>query len=380
MKEQTSFLPGGDLEYSIELSLASLRSYGENYRHWAIAYSGGKDSSATVTFTAWAILTGQVPAPESLTVLYADTRMELPPLQRTAIRLLDTLAGKGFQTQVVLPELDRRFFVYMLGLGVPPPKNRFRWCTPMLKIEPMAHALEDLRSTAGEKLLMLTGVRMGESVSRDQRITASCSRDSGECGQGWFQVATDEAVADTLAPLLHWRVCHVYDWIYLDQRHGYDVDDIALIYGTEEVRTGCVGCNLTENDVALDRLIKQPGYGYLKPLKELKPLYRDLKRAQWRKRKAEPEILKSGKRSKSGQRMGPLTMDGRAYGLERVLDIQRRARMDLINPEEEARIREMWAANMWPQKWSEDDVDAAIPIDRIVVDETGRLVVQALLV
>ncbi|ASC69476.1 hypothetical protein XM38_004030 [Halomicronema hongdechloris C2206] len=40
----------------------------------------------------------------------------------------------------------------------------------------------------------------------------SCTRDGGECGQGWFQQTTSSAVADTLAPLLHWRVCHVWDW------------------------------------------------------------------------------------------------------------------------------------------------------------------------
>ena len=78
-----------NLEDSIELSLASLSHYGSQYRHWAIAYSGGKDSSATVAFVAWAIKEGRVTAPASLTILYADTRQELPPLQQTAVDLLD---------------------------------------------------------------------------------------------------------------------------------------------------------------------------------------------------------------------------------------------------------------------------------------------------
>ena len=42
-----------DLETSIGLSVQSLAAYGGNYRHWAIAYSGGKDSTATVAFVAW---------------------------------------------------------------------------------------------------------------------------------------------------------------------------------------------------------------------------------------------------------------------------------------------------------------------------------------
>jgi DNA sulfur modification protein DndC len=152
------------------------------YHHWAVAYSGGKDSSATVTFVAWAIKTGMVKKPESLTILYADTRMELPPLQRTSMRLLEIFQKENYETRIVLPEIDNRFYVYMLGRGVPPPKNKFRWCTVMLKIKPMMQALMELRKTSGEKILMITGVRIGESVARDQRIALSCSRDTGECG------------------------------------------------------------------------------------------------------------------------------------------------------------------------------------------------------
>ena len=382
MKNQLSLFEGQRLrlEDSISLSLMSLAEYGARYQHWAVAYSGGKDSSATVTFVAWAIKAGLVPAPQSLTILYADTRMELPPLQQTAINLMVALRNDGFKAHVVLPELDRRFYVYMLGRGVPPPKNRFRWCTPMLKVEPMMAALNGLRQGSGNKLLMLTGVRLGESAARDQRIALSCSKDSGECGQGWFQVATPEAVADTLAPLLHWRLCHIYDWLYLEQdRHGYDVHGIAAIYGEEDIRTGCVGCNLASRDISLERLIKYPEWEHLRPLLELKPLYRELKKSKWRKRKASAEVLKDGSYGKHPQRMGPLTMAGRAYGLEKVLLIQERSGVDLINAVEEARIREMWSQNIWPEKWSEMDIDAIIPLDALTV-ENGRIIRQSLLV
>ena len=37
------------MERSIELTIESLQSYGSLYKHWAVAYSGGKDSTATVT-------------------------------------------------------------------------------------------------------------------------------------------------------------------------------------------------------------------------------------------------------------------------------------------------------------------------------------------
>lgn len=369
------------LDEAIEQSLDSLNAYGQRYRHWAVAYSGGKDSSATATFVAWAILNGHVKAPESLTFLYADTRLELPPLQKTAMGLLAEMEGQGFNTSVVLPAMDDRFLVYMLGYGVPPASNTFRWCTAQIKVEPMLEALSGLREQRG-KLLMLTGVRQGESAARDQRIAVSCSVNGGECGQGWFQVGTPESVADTLAPLLHWRVCHVYDWLYFDpQGHQYNVPGIATVYGEDEVRTGCVGCPLASRDVALERVVKQSEWEHLAALLELKPLWRELKTAQWRKRKLQPERRNDGQWGRNVQRMGPLTMEARKHGLQRVLDIQQRARVDLVNAAEEARIREMWALDMWPRKWSANDADADAPLrEALRVTLDGRLAVQPSLV
>jgi DNA sulfur modification protein DndC len=382
MQRQTSLFESqrSTLNDAMSTAIDSIRAYGERYQHWAIAYSGGKDSTALATLVPWAIRTGRLAPPESLTILYADTRMELPPLRAGAMRLMEALRNDGFNAQVVLPEMQDRFFVYVLGLGVPPPSNTFRWCTPKIKIEPMQAALADLRDQTGEKLLMLTGVRMGESEARDARIAVSCSKDSGECGQGWMQVSTPEALADTLAPLLNWRLCHVYDWLYFDTYgHGYGVDGIADVYGEDDVRTGCVGCNLASKDTALIRLLRNPAWSHLQPLMELKPLYAKLKMAKWRKRKVEAEQRKDGTWNKNVQRMGPLTMAGRKYGLERILDIQQRAGVDLINAEEEARIREMWRLDMWPQKWSAADANADVMIDALM-NVGGDIVSQPLLV
>jgi DNA sulfur modification protein DndC len=369
------------LEDAISMSVASLREYGRRYGHWVIAYSGGKDSSATVILVAWAIREGLIPRPESITVQYADTRQEYPVLYGTAVSVLNALERDGLETMIVTPEMDDRFYVYMLGYGVPPPSNTFRWCTDKLKISPMTRAMAEKRESTGEKFLLINGVRLGESDARDQRIAVSCSKDSGECGQGWFEVKPPDSAGDTLAPLLHWRVCHVFDWLYFsDHRHGYpEVTGIADVYGDEDVRTGCIGCNLASRDVALERLISLPQYNHLSPLLELRGLFAELKKPHNRLRKAYPERRKDGQWSKNGQRMGPLTMDARAWGLDRVLSIQERASVDLINAEEEARIREMWSLNMWPQKWTGTEVGADVPIDAISV-VNGKIITQPLLV
>ena len=360
------------LERSIELSAESLRHYGSLYRHWAIAFSGGKDSSATVTLVADLIEKGDIPRPESVTVLYADTRQELPPLHNAAIALMKNLRERGFDTRMVLPKLEHRYFVYMLGRGVPPPSNTFRWCTPKLKVMSMERELEALREERGDKFLMLTGVRIGESAARDQRIALSCTKDGGECGQGWFQQTSSNAVADTLAPLLHWRVCHVWDWlVQADIELGYPTFDIAEVYGHDpqdelgetepmNARTGCIGCPLVQEDSALERVLANPKWAYLAPLRQLRPLYWEVKKPQYRLRK-HGEVRKDGTLAKKQGRLGPLTLATREWMLGEILRIQDEVNaaadkcdqpiVSLINDEELARIRELVAANTWPEKW-----------------------------
>ena len=356
------------LKDSIELTAQSLLAFGANHRHWAIAYSGGKDSSALVTVVIHLLESGAVPYPESLTVLYADTRQEIPPLYFSAMKMLNLLSQRGIKTQVVLPELEDRYFVYMFGRGVPPPNNNtLRWCTPQIKVEPMINALKRLRDEHGEKFLMLTGVRIGESAARDNRIALSCSRNGAECGQGWFQETTPDNVADTLAPLLHWRVCHVWDWLMFDaQSLGFPTNLVAEVYGGEEAnemnaRTGCIGCPLAEKDTVLDYIIGLPYWTYLAPLKQLKPLYRELRKFRHRLQQ-HGERNNDGKLSSNPNRKGPLTMDARRYGLSVVLSIQSEINevahtqghpeIDLINAEEQARIEELIVANTWPKRWT----------------------------
>jgi len=70
---------------SIDLTVQSLQAHAVEHDHWCIAWSGGKDSSATLTLIMWLLDSGRIPRPKSLTVFYADTRMELPPLAIAAL-------------------------------------------------------------------------------------------------------------------------------------------------------------------------------------------------------------------------------------------------------------------------------------------------------
>ena len=377
---------------SISLTEQSLLAYGNEYSHWAVAFSGGKDSSTVATLVAHLIESGRIPPPKTLTFLYADTRLELMPLWYSAMNILAAMREKGHRTQIVLPALDDRFFVYILGRGVPPPSNTFRWCTPQMKIEPMLNAIAGLRDEAGEKFLMLTGVRIGESAARDQRIALVCGKNGAECGQGWFQESTPESVADTLAPILHWRVCHVWDWLTFEAPIlGFPTQHISDAYGGEEAeeinaRTGCVGCNLASRDTALDRTIQRDEWAYLAPLKRLRPLYAVLKKPSNRLRKDGSERKKDGSLVANPNRMGPLTFDARLWGLGQVLEIQEeinrvaykqeRPEISLINTEEHQRILELIRLKTWPNGWDGTEPFANIPLDATIAEG----VIQPLLI
>lgn len=424
------------MDESIELTIASLAAYATTRPHWAIAWSGGKDSTALLTLVVYLILAGLIPAPLSLTVLYADTRMELTPLWLSAQSIRDELEDKrealaalgcALRVETVMAPMDRRFLVYMLGRGVPPPNNgTLRWCTEKIKIEPMRRALEALGVSLGlgeyvaqttkkgkvtgkrvyrtfvpkdlpagapnpNKILVLTGVltgvRQGESAVRDGRIAMSCSRGDAECGQGWYQETLPQSVCDTLAPILHWRVCHVWEWLRTwapDVKYGdWTTALLADAYGGDEAeedgaRTGCVGCPLAEEDRALERLLRNPNWSYLAPLRGLRALYRELRTPPFRLRKPGGERRQDGTLVPNQNRMGPITLDGRRMALQRVLAIQaeinaaadqlKRPRVDILNPEEVLRIVELIDAGTWPNRWTGTEPLASAPFEEVGAD------------
>lgn len=396
MSKQIDIFSGGtrlQMTESIELTIQSLRAYGDSHEHWGIAWSGGKDSTATLTLIVYLIDAGLIQRPKSLTVFYADTRQELPPLAISANKIMDELIERNINVQTVVAPLDKRFMVYILGRGVPPPNNNtLRWCTRQIKIDPMQAALEQRISEIDSNILMITGVRQGESAIRDRRIEMSCGKDGAECGQGWYQQVLPNSKGlqgriATLAPLLHWRVCHVWEWLKhwapTEQFGDWSTATVADAYGGDEAeeinaRTGCTGCPLAQEDTALNTILLNPKWTYLSPLLDIRNLWRELREPQNRLRKSGTERLKDGRISSNPQRMGPITLEARLKGLDRILSIQNqinatakangRPLVDLINLEEEMRIRELIDWGTWPHGWDGDEELATTPLDKIYSD------------
>lgn len=85
---------------SIRMTRETLQEYRKRFDRWQIAWSGGKDSTATLTLIVWMIESGMIESPRALRVLYADTRMELPPLYLSAMSVIDDLRARDIETHL----------------------------------------------------------------------------------------------------------------------------------------------------------------------------------------------------------------------------------------------------------------------------------------
>ena len=219
MKSLTSYIeqfkPDTELHRNISKAISRVTQAVENdgVRDLAIAYSGGKDSTALLVLVA-EIVARSLADKVKLHVVYADTNLELPPLVETAFATLTHFRrfcnenGVNYLIHLTERPLDQSFWVLMIGKGYPPPNRHFRWCTDRLKIQPPRSILRNLPERSG----LLTGVRADESANRAKTLKKGCSAD-GECGlEKWTDAENQEGLR-FYAPLIDWRTCKVWDYL-----------------------------------------------------------------------------------------------------------------------------------------------------------------------
>jgi DNA sulfur modification protein DndC len=143
-------------------------------RPWVVGYSGGKDSTVVVqvVFEALSELKSDQ-LKKKVYIISSDTLVETPliissinitlmKIQEKALEL-----GLPIETHKVKPEANKSFWASLIGKGYPSPRQKFRWCTDRLKIDPANKFVLDKVSKFGE-VVMVLGVRDNESQTRDQ--------------------------------------------------------------------------------------------------------------------------------------------------------------------------------------------------------------------
>lgn len=335
-----------------------------NDRRWICSYSGGKDSTALVTWIEWLRRVGLVRC-ETPRLVKSDTGIEYPFLDGISDRLMETLRCSGWECEVVRPRVNERLYCNIFGRGVSPvhPGNRklMRWCTRSTKIDPMKRFCK----TLGGEFVHLSGVRWGESDTRDGKLSAGGCAAGGECGLP----APGNGV---YAPIITWKVCKVIEWLEGVRDASIDLvigDLLPITRGLVDVyevkreapnlfglspvasalRFGCIGCPaITRSRVIAGQLRKRPE---LMHLRRIYGIWDEL----YNYRNRCVRVIEPADGSARFSRHGPIRLQVRKRLFAELLDIQEKSGVTLVSSEDIAFIYDCWDRKVYPRGWSEAD-------------------------
>lgn len=297
-------------------------------------------------------------------VITSDTMVENPIVKNYMHSSSDNInraAGKdrlNIKASVIYPEPEQTFWSRVIGLGYPTPEPPgFRWCTDRLKIMPMNKFVNERIKESGE-IIILLGVRKGESLTRMKTITAR------EIEGKLLNMHNDIPNAYVYNPIT--EIPNDLVWEFLlkgDCRSpwGSDMKYLFSLYQGENLgeeksvlgevdrekipitgnsRFGCWCCTMVKEDKSLQNFINK-GATELIPLREFRnELLRMRENSRYRDSKRRNGSVY--KKSDGSFGMGPFTLEARCLILEKLLDLENRTGMELITEAELKAIDKMW--------------------------------------
>jgi DNA sulfur modification protein DndC len=354
--------------------------YTADHVPWIVGYSGGKDSTATLQLI-WSAIAALPPAQrrKPVHVISTDTLVENPIVSAwvsNSINFQRRFAkeqGMPFEPRILMPKLEDRFWVNLIGRGYPAPRPKFRWCTERLKIRPSNNFISEVVTRNGEAILSL-GARKTESVAR-ARVFANTNR---------FRIRDRLSPSETLpgcmvyTPIEDWTNDDV--WLYLNnQKNPWGLNNkelMGLYAGASpdggcplvvdastpscgDSRFGCWVCTLVEKDKSMTAMIQNDtDKEWLMPLLDLRNDL-DARNQGEKAEHASDHGLRDYRRMTgavqimaSGEPVpGPYTQEARAMWLKKLLQAQTYIRrhgppevrdIELISLEELQEIRRIW--------------------------------------
>lgn len=333
---------------------------------WIVGFSGGKDS----TVVAHAVFEALLAIPPSqrtrpVHIVSNDTLVESPfvmaHLDDVSTQIRSAVEGLGLPITIARtrPDLDKTFWVLLIGKGYPSPNSQMRWCTDRLKIQPTSGYIKANISDYGAAIVVL-GVRRAESIRRMQTVDkyengrgSKLNQHSSIAGAYIFRPIVDlttddvwEILGSFTAP---WGGTHRKLFqLYRDAEGGECPvvlsKDEAPGCGTANSRFGCWTCTVVEKDKSLQGFIDSGNHAY-KPLVAFRdwlvkirndPTYRSAIR-----RNGRLTFDLTGKHIP-----GPFTIQARREILERLLATQAEFGGRLIAEDEVDLIHRIWATEL----------------------------------
>ena len=370
--------------------------YLKNARPWVIGYSGGKDSTTALQLV-WDAIADLPPEQRKypIYVISSDTLVETPVIVSYITGTLDRIEmiaheqNMPFETSLVHPRTEDTFWACLIGKGYPAPYNRLRWCTDKMKIRPANRFILEKASEYGEVILVL-GVRKGESATRDQVMNLHQTKNS------LLLRHSSLPNAFVYAPIVNFSLNDV--WMYLLSNPppwGGDHRQLVTLYrnanGQGECplvvdettpscgnsRFGCWTCTVVSKGHSMEGLIDS-GEDWMLPLLEFREI---LMETQVPERKADvrEHRRRNGKVTidKDNGKLvrGPYTLEFCKELLRKLLETQQKVRLigpdpniELITQAELEEIRKIWRTER--QDWE----DAVPQIYADVIGERGWIV------
>lgn len=353
-----------------------------------LGYSGGKDSGAVVQLVWYAI--ADLP-PEKrkkkIYVITTDTLVENPIVSAWVKKSLERMKFAAesqklpIEPHLLYPDIKDTFWVNLIGKGYPSPRNRFRWCTERLKIQPSNRFVRDVVRINGEVILVL-GTRKAESTTR------AASMEKHQVGRVNDRINTasiksllyhSPSLPNSLvySPIQDWRTEEV--WIYLNQWQnpwGISNKDLFSMYrgatadnecplvvdsstpSCGSSRFGCWVCTMVNQDKSMAAMIQNDEEKeWMLPLLEIRnelDVEDDFDRRDFRRIWGHVQLFErttEDEQSSVEPIPGPYTKYWREHWLRRVLEAQTQIRktapeemrdITLITEEELSEIRRIW--------------------------------------
>lgn len=326
---------------------------------WVIGFSGGKDSTALLQIILHAL--DELPKDrlnKEVHVLSNDTLVENPAIVNYLDEQLQAIEKVGknelfkhsperFIVSKVVPKIEDRFWINLIGKGYPSPNRWFRWCTERMKISPTNDYILGQVSKHGRAIIVL-GTRSAESTNRAK----SMEKHNLENLNGYKFRKHSLPNAWVYAPIADLTTNEV--WTYLMQMPSYwsnnnkkivalyrnateAGDECPLVIDTStpscgNSRFGCWVCTVVSRDKSMENLIEN-GEEWMEPLLEFRNVlaaYRD------------DETKRMKKSRQNTDRLGPFEFEVRAELLERLLEIETITGQELISKLELAAIQTQW--------------------------------------
>jgi DNA sulfur modification protein DndC len=315
---------------------------------WVIGYSGGKDSTAVVKLVFQSLLRlKHVRKP--ITVIYCDTGVEVPlaaSLARQALNDLEKEAATHnlpISIRLLAPPVHESYWVKVIGRGYPPPTDKFRWCTDLLRIDPVTRFLE---SEEAESATVILGVRESESASRSLTLSENQTEDR------FWRTQRGKSDRRLFMPIIDYSIQDVWNAnLRLELPTSLRAEEVADLYADAsgecptirdvkgapcgKARFGCWTCTVAKNGTTLRNLIAS-GHDNLEPLLEFR---------LWLERHRNDSRFRRLKRRNGMPGPGPMTLPWRRLALRKLLDAQSRSNLPLINKDELRAIKKQWSAH-----------------------------------